>query len=457
MMLLLLSCLVQHVWSFSGDVERLISQAKAATDADTRLPLSEPAPLIMVKPVDGETYGPGSVPISVIAAPFVAIRAGKLCVRLGRGHGALIGNAFLEKHDEYCMDEVDGFNNVVDVAPGAYSAFACLLLRDGTEVCTRSKVHFHVRGAERLPQLALPSGVVHTREYLVHLDSPLCARMGEYAGSFSQRIMDAIQTTGVEYTWARNESAFAQWSRKWEYPFAFEAVKFAASELQRRRGSEFDGTIELLDAGSGVTFFPFWLSSRLPGLQITNGDMNPEWGKLLEALNQQSVASALPVKFRTLDLRDMALADNSADIIQCISVLEHTDNYEQIIGEFARVLRPGGFLVITFDVTLGGRDALEVPPERAAALLGMLQRAFTETNQPVFTGGGADRPSMVHQKVVTTKWIQRVEGLRSSLPWGPNNNEDGVPNLAFSCHVFQHGSGHDNDRAAAAGQAAGEL
>ena len=55
------------------------------------------------------------------------------------------------------------------------------------------------------------------------------------------------------------------------------------------------------------------------------------------------------------------------DAICCISVLEHTSNYSEILDEFLRVLKPGGLLALTFDLSLDGK--FELPKAQAKQLL----------------------------------------------------------------------------------------
>ncbi|MGH8743753.1 MAG: hypothetical protein ACREUY_05680, partial [Burkholderiales bacterium] len=52
-----------------------------------------------------------------------------------------------------------------------------------------------------------------------------------------------------------------QWSRQWEYPFVFSRISEYARNAEPR--------LNILDAGSGVTFFPFFLSSRFSHAAIS--------------------------------------------------------------------------------------------------------------------------------------------------------------------------------------------
>jgi ubiquinone/menaquinone biosynthesis C-methylase UbiE len=53
------------------------------------------------------------------------------------------------------------------------------------------------------------------------------------------------------------------------------------------------------------------------------------------------------VEFHEADLRDMPLADDSADLVVCALSLTHVPDLERALAEFVRVLRPSGHLVLS--------------------------------------------------------------------------------------------------------------
>jgi len=52
--------------------------------------------------------------------------------------------------------------------------------------------------------------------------------------------------------------------------------------------------------------------------------------------------------FIQADLSKIDIEDNFFDFIVCTETLEHVDTYQEVINEFKRILKPGGYLVITF-------------------------------------------------------------------------------------------------------------
>jgi SAM-dependent methyltransferase len=77
--------------------------------------------------------------------------------------------------------------------------------------------------------------------------------------------------------------------------------------------------------------------------------------------------------FRPGDLQDLPLADDSADIIVCGLALNHVPALQPVMAEFARVLRPGGHLVISVGLQVQRCEEPRLPadPPRSAASFGV--------------------------------------------------------------------------------------
>jgi len=53
------------------------------------------------------------------------------------------------------------------------------------------------------------------------------------------------------------------------------------------------------------------------------------------------------VEFAVADIRELPYADGEFDIVVCFEVIEHVERRDQVIAEFARVLRAGGLLLVS--------------------------------------------------------------------------------------------------------------
>jgi len=193
-----------------------------------------------------------------------------------------------------------------------------------------------------------------------------------------------------------------QWSRQWEYPFAYAQIR---EWLNQHRQHE----VTILDAGSGVTFFPFCLASKFSHVRVLCCDQD-------EALANTFVSiidnTGISVRFFVADLHDLPYADASCDIVFSISVLEHTDAYDSIFRELRRVLRPGGIVVITFDISLDGAN--ELADAKAHHLLETAQQFFSPLPEPLSLESGLN-PSEGQEAILTTKYIRRIN--KKLLPW----------------------------------------
>jgi SAM-dependent methyltransferase len=205
-------------------------------------------------------------------------------------------------------------------------------------------------------------------------------------------------------TWV--DDPLHQWSRRWEYPFV-------VSRLEQRSGHRG----RALDAGSGLTFLPF--QAAADGLVGTVDCVDVD-RSLADGYRAIGCRYGV-VRYQVCDLRHLPHRDGAFDVAWCVSVLEHVADPEAALEELLRVVRPGGTILLTFDISLDAdRDPLALL--RACSEIGRRGHAVTGSS-------AIDLP--FPDDLVTTRSV----GLeRSSLPW-----KLPAPAYQLSCWLSGHG------------------
>ncbi len=161
----------------------------------------------------------------------------------------------------------------------------------------------------------------------------------QYSDDFLKAHADALAGYGRHW----GEDPMHLWSRRWEYPFAARSVLAHAARTGRT-------DLACCDAGSGVTFLPYYLCDRLEGASFTCVDTNTKYVPMFKAVAGN--VGHERVTFREAAVQKLPFDDASLDVMMCVSVLEHTGDYVNAVAEMARVVKPGGRLVLTFDLSL---------------------------------------------------------------------------------------------------------
>jgi SAM-dependent methyltransferase len=240
-------------------------------------------------------------------------------------------------------------------------------------------------GAGNLQVGAPRQGVVGVADVASALKSAIYASLQQYSRNYLSTNREYL----AGYRWTVD--ALNHWSRVYEYVFASERIGTHVADGGR-----------VLDAGAGVTFFPFYLSSRYEVSCLDACDYGSFYAKLNESQHTR-------VQFVRGMIQDLPFRTGSLDCVSCISVLEHTGRVGQALREFARVLRPGGLLVVTFDVALdGSREGLS--PRVAGQFLRLAGESFALAYTPDDLGR-----DMYDPEVYTTYFVRCWNP--DLLPW----------------------------------------
>src|SRR5262249_40042818 len=141
----------------------------------------------------------------------------------------------------------------------------------------------------------------------------------------------------VEYT------GICFWAmRKLEYGFVTRNIR----QLEEQAGR----SLRVLDAGCGVVPLCNWMSRR--GHQVTALDPCRDDIEFLAGNNLNAFYGS-NVSYLIGRCEQLPFASGTFDVVTCASVLEHIapGNDRVALWEMARVLKPGGRLLLTFDVS----------------------------------------------------------------------------------------------------------
>jgi SAM-dependent methyltransferase len=146
------------------------------------------------------------------------------------------------------------------------------------------------------------------------------------------------------------------------HPF-FERRRLYEATLQALRDPALAGQ-RVLDYGCGPADFGVWMATE--GAQVTLLDISPA---AIELGLRRARASGVEARVRGLaaDASQLAeLEDASFDLVFACASLHHTMKYEGAVSELARVVRPGGRLVLC--ETWGENPALGLARRVRAAI-----------------------------------------------------------------------------------------
>ncbi len=224
--------------------------------------------------------------------------------------------------------------------------------------------------------------------------------------TFSEEFLDRNRGVLAGYIskWG-SDNPLHSWSRQWEYPYVLHRVAEAVRDRPRAR---------ILDAGSGATFLPYYIRHRFKETSVSCCDNDPTLGDVFSSLNSNMNGD---IEFSTADIRTLPYEDESFDLVYCVSVLEHTDSYGEILVELRRVLRDSakagtGRIAITFDVCLDGTRDMRMPEVRK------LLKAFSATFGRNPEVSRSVKSQLGDPAIVTTHTIGRTNP--DLLPWrGP--------------------------------------
>jgi phosphatidylethanolamine/phosphatidyl-N-methylethanolamine N-methyltransferase len=159
-----------------------------------------------------------------------------------------------------------------------------------------------------------------------------------------------IDKTGVE-------RAYARWAPIYDLVFGavFERGRRAAIAAAERACGAFGGRILEVGVGTGISLPDYARANRLVGIDLSEPMLRKAQGRVAE--HKLANVEALSV----MDAGRMALPDEAFDVVVAQYVITAVPDPEATLDEFARVLKPGGEIVLVNHIGAesGGRALIE--------------------------------------------------------------------------------------------------
>lgn len=244
----------------------------------------------------------------------------------------------------------------------------------------------------------LSSGIPKREEFMRLEMEPLYGDLLRFSREFERKCQADIRSVrSYRKKWVHDP--FTQWSRRWEYVYAAQRLLGWAADRQ--------GPVKVIDAGSGFTFFPFYLLQANIDLEIQCFDADPTAGEALQ--DAVDLFDASP-GFYLEDLENLGQDEETYDAVYSVSVIEHTQNPKKVVDEIYRVLKPGGVFICTFDISFESRSSMYT--RHVETLVNHIVSMFDVPSvmEPISFESLPENPD-----IVTTQWDTEV--VREGLPW----------------------------------------
>ena len=289
-------------------------------------------------------------------------------------HEGLTGKGDLGRNPDVVAREV--LAPVGDRATFVAAAYRCLLGREGDEAGSAFYVERLSQGASHLSVIkALVLSDEFDERYkkicpqvgLIPYDTQLCelANPAKWDNPAWVSVLRSVGTVPPDKLSMHRKA------------YEFTQTLFGLSRLGRLREDA-----RILSVGAGHEAILYWLANRV-GFVVATDMYDAEWKQARAGEGDEDVArrpeefAPFPYRqehlvFSKMNGRTLGLRDQSFDVAYSLSSIEHFGGFEggrDAIDEMARVVKPGGLVVVATEYLLSGPRTDETfPPDEIRAL-----------------------------------------------------------------------------------------
>lgn len=145
------------------------------------------------------------------------------------------------------------------------------------------------------------------------------------------------------------------------------------------------GPRDVLDAGSGNGYFS-WLAYKSGARVVGINCLDQQVQKARDFLIAHKGADPQRLQFETRNLYELTSETRSFDEVICFEVLEHVVRDRDVVGEFYRLLRPGGVLHLCCPYRLHPRhqaESLDTNESGGHVRAGYTEEDYRELLEPI--------------------------------------------------------------------------
>ena len=195
---------------------------------------------------------------------------------------------------------------------------------------------------------------------------------------------DEIRDVNTRY----HDVAAAGYDAKWGIDYGEVGQAQVLGKVRKALGGTVPTFGRSLEVGAGTGYFSLNLLQAGVVREAVCSDISPG---MLAALEANAGRLGLAVETVACDAEALPFADESFDLVLGHAVLHHLPDLVRALGEFRRVLRPGGAVLFAGEPSQYG-DRLARVPKRAAAAVAPLWRTLMRAGPPPNgnAGGGAE-------------------------------------------------------------------
>jgi 2-polyprenyl-3-methyl-5-hydroxy-6-metoxy-1,4-benzoquinol methylase len=195
--------------------------------------------------------------------------------------------------------------------------------------------------------------------------------------------------------------------------------------LKCLRGWDLAGTV-WLDAGCGTGTLARWLATR--GCSVLGVDAASEMVAAAREAPAQDYSDRLSF-VRVQTIARLALDDGSLDGILCSSVLEYVPDPGACLNEFARILKPGGLLLVSVPNRNSVVRRMQLAWHRLGSLVGQSWCKFLDYSRHQYS-----RPEFERLLVQAGLSSAKLVPFGSPLPGLAQRSRHWAPLLMFVAH-----------------------